>query len=73
MYLPLATSCGWRFAHSRAPCWQRETAWRREPLYAGFPPGSNRGEFQSSINATRFVDCLAVKVRLIISYERRRE
>ena len=22
---------------SRAPFWQQKTAWRREPLYAGFP------------------------------------
>ena len=32
---PCASTCGWCVAHSRAPFWQRETGWRREPLYAG--------------------------------------
>ena len=43
--LAIVMCCG---SQSRAPFWQRETVWQREPLYAGFPPGRNRGEFQLS-------------------------
>jgi hypothetical protein len=50
-------------AHRAAPFWQQETAWRREPLYEGFPPGSNMSEFQPSISARRFEDCLGVPHR----------
>jgi len=38
--LAVLMCCG---SQSRAPFWQQETAWRREPLYAGFPPGAGRG------------------------------
>jgi len=29
---------------------------------SGFPPGRNRGEFQSSISAMRFADCLGANI-----------